>query len=47
MVTLESRDILVVLHCFENDLDLPALLEETKSAFERYANAQNVEMWIV
>lgn len=47
MVTLESRDILVVLHCFENDLDLPALLKETKSAFERYANAQNVEMWIV
>ena len=47
MVTLESRDILVVLHCFENDLDLPALLEETESAFERYANAQNVEMWIV
>lgn len=47
MVTLETRDILVVLHCFENDLDLPALLEETKSAFERYANAQNVEMWIV
>ena len=47
MVTLGSTDILVVLHCFENDMDLPALLEETKSAFERYAGAQNVEMWIV
>lgn len=47
MVTLETRDVLVVLHCFENDMDLPALLEETKTAFETYADAQNVEMWIV
>ena len=47
MVTLETRDVLVVLHCFENDMDLPALLEETKAAFENYADAQNVEMWIV
>lgn len=47
MVTLETTDVLVVLHCFENDMDLPALLEETKAAFETYADAQNVEMWIV
>ena len=47
MVTLETRDVLVVLHCFENDMDLPALLAETKAAFETYADAQNVEMWIV
>lgn len=47
MVTLETTDILVVLHCFENDMDLPALLEETKTAFETYADAHNVEMWIV
>ena len=47
MVTLETTDVLVVLHCFEDDMDLPALLEETKSAFETYADAQNVEMWIV
>ncbi len=47
MVTLGSADILVVLHCFENDMDLPGLLEETKSAFETFADAQNVEMWIV
>ena len=47
MVTLETRDVLVVLHCFEDDMDLPALLEESKSAFETYADAQNVEMWIV
>lgn len=47
MVTPETRDVLVVLHCFETDMDLPALLEETKTAFETYADAQNVEMWIV
>lgn len=47
MVTLETRDVLVVLHCFENDMDLPALLEETKTAFETYADVQNVEIWIV
>ena len=47
MVTLETTDVLVVLHCFEDDMDLPALLKESKSAFETYADAQNVEMWIV
>ena len=47
MVTLETRDVLVVLHCFEDDMDLPALLEEARVAFETYADAQNVEMWIV
>ena len=46
MVTLETRDVLVVLHCFEDDMDLPALLEESRSAFETYADVQNVEMWI-
>ena len=47
MVTLETRDVLVVLHCFEDDMDLPALLEEARVAFETYADAQDVEMWIV
>ena len=47
MVTLETRDVLVVLHCFEDDMALPALLEEARVAFETYADAQNVEMWIV
>ena len=47
MVTLETTDVLVVLHCFEDDMDLPALLEETKAAFETYADAQDPEIWIV
>ena len=47
MVTLEATDILVVLHCFENDMDLPALLEETKTAFEIYAGARGAETWMV
>ena len=47
MVTESAEDILVCLHCFEQSLDLPALLEETKEAFQRFAGAQNAETWIV
>ncbi|MBQ7566965.1 MAG: hypothetical protein IJT18_07580 [Oscillospiraceae bacterium] len=47
MVTETATDILVVLHCFEDAIDLDALLAETKDAFERYAGAQNAETWIV
>ena len=47
MVTESAKDILVVVYCFESAVDLPALLERAKAAFENYAGARDVETWIV
>ena len=47
MVTDKAKEILAVVYCFENDLDLPRLLDEGKAAFERFANAVDAECWIV
>lgn len=47
MVTENTRDVLVVLYCFENALNLSAILNEGKDAFERYAGAKDIEAWVV
>lgn len=47
MVTDSTTDILVVIYCFENAIDLNALLHESASVFERFAGAKNIEHWIV
>ena len=47
MVTDSAADILVVIYCFENDIDLDALLSEAGNAFNRFAEAEDVEHWIV
>ena len=47
MVTESAADILVVIYCFENSIDLSALLERAKDAFVTYADARGVEAWIV
>ena len=47
MVTEKADDILVVIYCFENDLDLTSLLEEAKDAFKRYAAATDVAAWVI
>lgn len=47
MVTEESKDILVVIYCFENGIDLQALLNNAKAAFQRFANSQNIETRII
>ena len=47
MVTDSATDILVVIYCFEDDIDLDALLREAVSAFGRFAGAEDVELWIV
>ena len=46
MVTDEAKDILVVVYCFENDIDLNAVLEEGRAAFKKYAAAKDIECWI-
>lgn len=47
MVTENAKDILVVIYCFENDIDLPALLARGVEVFVQYASASNTESWIV
>ena len=38
-----AKNILTVIYCFENDIDLPQVLEYAKNAFIKYAGAQNAE----
>lgn len=45
MVTENAKDILVVIYCFEDGIDLDALLAEAKESFEQYASAADVEAW--
>ena len=47
MVTMDTKDIMVVVYCFENDIDLPALLDNAKSAFEKFSDASNIETEII
>ena len=47
MVTEEAHDILVVIYCFENDIDLEKLLFHAQNAFEQFASVSEAESWIV
>ena len=47
MVTESAKDILVVIYCFENDIDLNTLLTEAKSVFEQYADVKDAETWFI
>ena len=47
MVTEQTRSVLVVMYCFEDEIDLDVLLEEGRKAFARYAGADDIRTWIV
>ncbi len=47
MVTEETRDVLTVIYCFENDIDLEALLKKAETAFKRYTAATYIETRII
>ena len=47
MVTEKTKEILVVIYCFEDSINLNELLETAKNAFERYASVQEAEIWSV
>ncbi len=47
MVTENTKEILVVIYCFENDIDLQTLLSSAKDAFRKFADGQNIETWII
>ena len=46
MVTDNATDILVVIYCFENDIDLETLLCEAEKAFVQFAGAYDIDTWI-
>ena len=47
MVTEQTKDVLAVIYCFENSIDLPALLEKAQADFQKFADVQNMEAWII
>lgn len=47
MVTEQAKDILVVIYCFEKEIDLMQLLSEGKEEFKQFADVANAEYWIV
>ena len=47
MVTESTTDVLVVIYCFEDEIDLNALLQKAQAAFIQYAGARDIENWIV
>ena len=47
MVTEQTKDVLVVIYCFEKDIDLEAVLEDAENAFSQFADVVNIETWIV
>lgn len=44
MVTKETKRVLVVVYCFEDDIDLEKLLEDAKISFKTYASISNMEV---
>ena len=47
MVTEEAKDVLVVIYCFENDMDLPSIVEKAVTDFEKFAEVRDIESWIL
>ena len=46
MVTEDTKNVLVVIYCFENDIDLEALLKHAVDTFTQYAGVTDAEYWI-
>lgn len=46
MVTDSASDILAVVYCFENDIDLETLLCEAEKAFVQFAGVYDIDTWI-
>lgn len=47
MVTENTKDVLVVVYCFEDDINLEELLVEGENAFVSFADITDIETWIV
>jgi len=46
MVTEKTKDVLAVIYCFEDAVDLEALLSRAAQAFARYCTVEGMETWI-
>ena len=47
MVTETTKNVLVVIYCFEKDIDLEKLVAEAEKAFVQFANVTNIESQIL
>lgn len=47
MVTEQTKDVLVVVYCFDKDIDLQALLGKARAAFEKFADVWDIEDWVI
>ena len=47
MVTEQTNDVLVVIYCFENNINLPVLLEKAQADFQKFAGVQDIEAWVI
>ena len=47
MVKEQTKNVLLVLYCFEKDIDLLALLEKAQVYFHRFADAKDFVSWVL
>lgn len=47
MVREETKKVMVVIYCFEDAIDLEALLARSKEAFATYAGIKEIQSWII
>lgn len=47
MVKEQTKNVLLVLYCFEKDIDLLALLEKAQVYFQRFADAKDFVSWVL
>lgn len=47
MVKEQTKNVLLVLYCFEKDIDLLALLEKAQVYFQRFADAKDYVSWVL
>lgn len=43
----QTKNVLLVLYCFEKDIDLLALLEKAQVYFQRFADAKDFVSWVL
>lgn len=47
MVKEQTKNVLLVLYCFEKDIDLLALLEKAQVYFQRFTDAKDFVSWVL
>ena len=47
MVTEQTKDVLVVIYCFEDDIELHTLLKKAQAGFQKFADVHDIEAWVI